>query len=133
MTLQALELDVAQLPASAQELIECIGVQATLCLVEVYGGTRLWIPEHYDPAHELVTLLGIVRTKALINGYALSHLMIPRCAAALRLARDATIRSRYAAGATARTLAREYSLTETRVYQIASATVQVNTSQQSLF
>lgn len=127
------ELDFDYLPTSVRELIEVIGVPAALSLVDAYGGTRLWVPERYDLSHPLVNHIGPVAMQALIGRYALDHLMIPRCAVALRASRDAALRARYHAGETARTLAREYSLTETRVYQIAATSITINPAQQTLF
>ena len=126
-------LDLAQLPDSVRELTECIGLHGALAIVERYGGTRVWIPAKYDPEHSLVTVIGAVAAKALVGRYALGHLMIPRCAAAMRAARDEALRARYHAGETARTLAREFCLTEIRIYQIAAAAPAIRSTQQTLF
>ena len=126
-------LDLTQLPDSMRELTECIGLSHALALVERYGGTRVWIPAKYDPEHSLVTVIGATAAKALIGRYALGQIMIPRCAVAMRAARDEALRARYRAGATARTLAREFRLTEIRIYQIANSMPAVNSTQQTLF
>ncbi|MBI2801267.1 MAG: hypothetical protein HYX63_13480 [Gammaproteobacteria bacterium] len=126
-------LDLDQLPGSVRELTECIGLNAALALVDAYGGTRVWIPEQYQPQHPLAKVIGVTAAKTLVGRYALDHLMIPKCAAALRSARDQAVRARYDEGETARTLARAYGITETRIYQIVAVRPHVGQTQQSLF
>ena len=49
---------VAAMPASALELVECIGFTAAVELVRAYGGQRVYIPHAPAPSHPLAIAIG---------------------------------------------------------------------------
>ena len=115
----SVEIEARYLPASLQAIVELIGLPATLKLVEVYGGVRLWVPKKFDPDHPLVKLLGHAHAAKLCETYGGDeHFDIPRALAAIRAARNARMRNDRSMGATHRELALRYGLIERQVRNI---------------
>lgn len=107
------------LPGVLQAFSELIGMDATLRIVESYGGIRLHIPKRYDPDHPLAKLIGHANAVRLSEEYGgEEHFDIPRCVAAARAARDAVIRAERANGATHRELALKHRMTERNIRNI---------------
>lgn len=108
------------LPGSLREVATLLGLPTTLKLVEAFGGTRVWIPQDCPPLHPLVRALGRAAADRLCARYGLEFFAVPRAVVALRWLRDRDIRRRYNT-ATAAQLAREYELTERRIWAIVAA------------
>jgi len=108
------------LPASARELAEIIGLPAALRLVEGWGGwSFLYVPKAPGPEHALSRALGHQAALALAAAYGGDYIRsIPRCADAMRLARDRRLLGRRAEGASPAGLALEFGLTERHVWRI---------------
>lgn len=107
------------LPASVRELAGVVGLPAVLRLVERWGGvTRLYVPQTLDEGHDLAQLLGLTPARALAREYGGDYVTVPRCAAALRLARDRALLRRRAEGVAPRRLALVFNLTERHVWRI---------------
>lgn len=64
-------------PASLIEVAEVIGVKATLHLVEAFGGTTLYVPEHLDPSHRLAQAIGFNAAEQLVSMYRLEKIEVP--------------------------------------------------------
>ena len=107
------------LPPVARDLAETIGLDATLALVERWGGTPLWVRP--EPWPELVTVIGQEAAGKLCYAYALCRLDIPRCVRSVRACRDRAILAASAAGATGSDLARAYGLTRRQITKIRRA------------
>lgn len=118
MTLATAHLD--DLPASARDLAGLIGLPATLRLVEGWGGVmRLYVPKDLAADHELARALGLEAARALVGVYGGDYLpSVPRCADALRQARNRALLRRRAEGASPAVLALEFGLTERQVWNI---------------
>lgn len=112
-----MDVRIDDLPESLQEMVQVIGLRATIKLMEHFGGVRIWVPSEIPPDHELRRHLGDAADK-LASYYALESVAVPRGVTALRRIRDQQIRARYAAGQTAPALAREYGMTERRIWYI---------------
>ncbi len=116
------KISIEDLPPIAQELVHLIGLEATMKIVEHWGGIGLYFPlkwtSEHPTLHTLVQLIGHDKTRLLWEQFMNDEIQIPMCKAALRAVRDGQIRERRAAGTTIATLARENKMTETRVYQI---------------
>jgi hypothetical protein len=130
------EVRLEDLPASARELVQAVGLQATLEIVERWGGVGLWIPVDLKPdgapTRRLADAIGARAAKRLHAVYRGSLIAVPKCDRALRVLRDEEIRTRRAEGITVPSLAREYRLTERQIYNIAAAEA-VNDGQADLF
>lgn len=120
------------LPGSLADIIDTIGLDATLTLVENLGGTRLYIPEQLPDSHFLARLLGHRAAHALAATFPGDAFDLPRCQQALRHARDQLIRQSRAGGASIRSLALNHGLTERQIYVILAAGEQEASPQQSL-
>ena len=113
---------LANLPASVRALIDVIGLQAAITLVQVYGGTILKLPTRARPGGQtrerLALLIGAAAADALIAAYPGEALAMARCLAALRDRRDREIIAAYDAGARVADLARGHRLTERQIRTI---------------
>lgn len=112
-----MDVRIEDLPPSLQEIVEVIGLAATVKLVEHWGGVRLWVPSDVSADHQLRRRLGPAADK-LARHFGLELLTVPRAVVALRRIRNDQIRARKAAGETAARLAREFCLTERQVWYI---------------
>lgn len=122
-------------PASLTEIIEVIGDQATLKLVERFGGTtqRIPAPCNVTAEHELAVCIGLENLKALVGKLGGGRwLYIARCAKGLRERRNREIVLAYDRGVKVADLAREYSLSDRRIWEILGTTV-LDDGQGSLF
>lgn len=129
-----MKLTLADLPESLHQVVELIGLAATLRLVEHYGGLiKLYVPLEIDPDHHLARNLGVASARKLAVYYGGDELRnIPRCVNGLRRIRDSDIRSRRHEGAAR--LALEFGLTERQVWTILSeADDDVHDRQSALF
>lgn len=113
------------LPPRARELVDVIGLAATLALIERWGGTRVYIPAKITDGHPLARHLGRRAATALARHMAGESPEIPRAAQAVRAALYRQIYREYTCPApaqrkTAAQLAREHGCTERWIYEIVS-------------
>ncbi|WP_213881587.1 Mor transcription activator family protein [Pseudomonas sp. dw_358] len=71
------QIDISQLPASLQTLIECIGLENAYCMTRRYGGRPKYIPKHVRRT-SLSQWLPIEALAELIRRYAGTALEIPK-------------------------------------------------------
>lgn len=127
-------VEIARLPAMARELAEAVGLPAAVRLVEALGGTTYPIPKRETKRGELryAYLAGLVGADAadkLVRRYGGTELYVPRCADALRHARDTAICREYdrliadmSGNAAVQRLARAHSLSDRRIFGILKGT-----------
>ena len=127
-----IDIDVDDLPGILQDLVELVGLQVTLTLVEHYGGVRLYVPVKYDPEHVLAKQIGHQAALKLIEMYRGDRFDIPRAEKAMRAVRDWKIREQYWGGKSQRQLAREYGLTDRQIRNILAG-IEEEDLQESLF
>lgn len=116
-------------PASLREVEECIGLAATLKLVEAYGGGTCYIPTTPSPELQLVQVLGEQATALLIERYGAGTFDVPALAAVRR-------KKLLISGAvgTAREVARKFAVTERWVRHVrASERDKVDSRQLDIF
>lgn len=102
---------MTDLPETALELIELIGLADTLALVEWRPGRVVYIAERPLADHEIVQVIGLEKARILAKHYGHDRLTIPMCKAALRAKRDAEIyRLHYDHGKSIDQLAGEHGL-----------------------
>ena len=106
------------LPASLRELRDLIGINATLKLVESWGGIHLKVPGHYRDDHHLVRIIGQAATVKLVQHYGATPLYIPRAARLVQALRNIEIAERYDNNVSAERLAREYGISERQIWNI---------------
>ena len=56
-------------PAEIAGLIEMLGLDGALKLIEDHGGTRVWVPKTFDSAGPFAEALGAAAAKALVARY----------------------------------------------------------------
>ena len=112
-------LDTDLLPRVLRDIAALIGLPATMTLVRVYGGTRLYVPKRFDQEHPLTKLLGHESALILIDHYGGDeHFDIPIATAHVRALRNGKIRRDRQMGATHRELARRNTMTERQIRNI---------------
>lgn len=124
MTDLATVIDTTLLPPLLQDFERLIGLAATLDLVRVYGGLRIFIPTpaRAQPDHPIARLIGHANLRALAEVYGgESHFALPKAERAIIALRNAQIARDYATHKTARELAAEHRLTERQIERIVAA------------
>ena len=121
------------LPESLRDIVDLVGVQAAVRLVENFGGlTKLYVPKRVDEDHVLAKKLGLKTARALAEEYGGDEIRnIPRCLASIRAVRNARIRGAFDAGASAASLALRFGLTERQIWNILSAGASASAERQS--
>jgi len=111
-----------ELPATARELVEVIGIDATIDLVKMFGGDDLKIPEVVNGTSRmweiLVETVGPAAAEKLVRRYAGTPIYIPTCRIALISHRDRSIIERFDAGEDFDKLRREHKITRRHLYRI---------------
>lgn len=123
---------VSQLPAKARELVDFLGLPATLLLVKEYGGQTFMIPKGRRALGvariaELGEIIGTEAAQKLCHTYGGEYLSVPACKRALLALRDADMQAHFdamtsrAGGQSARNaanqLAKEFGLNVTTVWR----------------
>ena len=118
-----MRLTLDDLPESLREVVDLIGLTATLKLVEHFGGAiAVYVPRAIEDDHPLTRAVGLVAARKLSSLYGGDCLRnIPRCARGLRRIRDAEIRRRRSpsgGGESPAQLALAFGLTERQIWTI---------------
>ena len=103
--LAELDIDVCELPASLQELVELIGFSATMELVKWRGGTAVHIPHRPGADNAISQRIGLESTQKLARQYKNNMLNITHGVNALRCLRNREIVQSYDDGVSANDLA----------------------------
>jgi len=126
--------ELSSLPATARDMAEVIGLRKTLRLVEALGGTTFPVPKRETKLGELrfnvlADVVGVDAADILVRRYGSTDLYIPRCAEALRRARDTAICREYdrliqtmSGNEAVQRLARTHRLSDRRVFDILKNT-----------
>ena len=123
---------VSQLPAKARELVDFLGLPATLLLVKEYGGQTFMIPKGQRALGvariaELGEVIGTEAAQKLCHTYGGEYLCVPACKRPLQALRDADMQARFdamtskAGGQSARSavnqIAKEFGVNSTTVWR----------------
>lgn len=115
-------MSMDNLPKSIRDIVDLVGLPATMALVRAYGGIYLKVPTgaRADGAvrARLIALMGEDAAAALIRTYGGERVAIARCEAALRDERDSRIIAAYDANTSAATIALRENMTERHVRNI---------------
>lgn len=126
------DLSTNLLPKLLQDFVRLIGLEATMLLVERFGGLRIYIPLHPTPEHHFAQLIGFDNLVKLSGEFGReTHFELPKAQQALLAVRNAKMRSEYGPKSL-RVLAAEYKLTERQVTRIVGADLP-NDAQPALF
>lgn len=127
-----IDLERLDLPESLAEVVDVIGLEQALRLVDAFGGVRVYVPERMTPEHILVRVIGHNSAWQLASHFGGEQLSVPRCVSGLRSVRNAQIRRERQAGASPAQLALRYGMTERQVYSILATSEPEQDPQQSL-
>lgn len=105
------------LPVLLQQFVRLIGIHATMQIVQLRGGVRLYIPETPLPDHFLAKTIGFDNMALLCKHYPKETFVIDKADAALRAVRNHKIYHEYGPKSTSQ-LAREHDLTERQIWVI---------------
>jgi len=101
------------------ELVDLVGVTATLAVVQRWGGIRLYVPSSPPSGHPLVETIGQEAADEIATAFPGERLEVPRASALVRELRDREIRAAYPDVSQAQ-LARHYGLTQRQIRTILS-------------
>ena len=123
-------LPIDHLPPQARELVDLIGLPATMALVAAYRGQPLQVAKGsrvrgQRMIAQLAEKIGRVAANKIVQRYNGTVLRVPKCQAALRAIRDARLQARFDAltyaGVSARSavieLIREFDIVESTVWR----------------
>lgn len=110
---------MAAVNAPLTELVNLIGLPATLRLVEKFGGTTIYVPHQSRvKLHSAVAqVVGTDAVRQLATVWPQAHVVVPRGAAYVRHQRDMAVLADAEKFSVAR-LARKYETTERNIYRI---------------
>lgn len=66
-------------PAELAWLVEEIGVEKSLALIELRAGTRLYVARYFDPKMDLAAQLGAEAARALVRRWGGGEIKVPSC------------------------------------------------------
>ncbi len=125
-----MKLSLAHLPKTARDLVDLIGLPATLTLIEARAGQVLTVPKRKRKAGEdlfeqILDLVGAEAAQKIVSRYGGEYLTVPSCKHAVRAVRDAELQARFdallkegkGARAVANQLAGEYRLDVSTVWR----------------
>lgn len=95
-----MKISLDHLPRTARDLVDLIGLPATLTLIEARGGQVLTIPKRKRKQGEelfeqLVELVGPDAAAKICQRYGGEYLTIPSCKRAAHAVRDAELQARF--------------------------------------
>ena len=116
------EGEVEKLPESARELIEVIGLNATIDLIKDYPGDELKIPTMINGAsrvwEQLVESIGPQDAEKLVARYKGTMLYVPTCRMALLAHRNREIIRRFDAGEPFDAIRRDIKVSRRHMYRL---------------
>lgn len=115
------DLPISALPPSARRLVDLLGYERAMRLVELFGGVQLKVPLGLGEGPIVEALrdaLGPDGATRFMQVFGGELVYVPRCTQQLRDARDLAIQADYAQGLSAVELARQYHLTERRIWTV---------------
>jgi Mor family transcriptional regulator len=109
-----------QLPASMDHFVAAVGASATLSIIRVFGGGRLYIPKpaKLDDSHPLVRLLGSPLATRLSEAMGGEMHDIATATTAAVAVRNREIRTRFQHGTSVRQLAVAFGLSKRTIWHV---------------
>lgn len=101
-------------PAELHYLSDLIGPEATLRLIEAFGGTRLYVPKAPNQGSRLAHAIGLDAARALATAWGRDTMLVP-------IARAWRVRVYRARGDTYAAIARRLGIREDSVWKILRA------------
>lgn len=114
------EVDIADLPPLAQELVRLIGFSATMRLVAEKPGLPTYIPKEAS-YHHVLAVIGMGAFKKLVEEYGGETITVPNCKLALTKLRHRNARKLRAQGYSQTEVAHLTGITPRQVRNIESA------------
>ncbi len=90
-----MQTDLSHLPASAQKLIALIGLPATLCLVDKFGGCIINLYGSDNSLQKMAEVIGQDAAMVLLKFYGNAPFTVPLCHRALKAVRNADIHAEF--------------------------------------
>lgn len=120
----AIPVPIDLLPPLLQDFERLVGLKATMAMVRVYGGLRVYFPtvDRAQADHPYAALIGLDNLLKLSQEYGgQQHFQLPKAERALLAVRNARIAADYGSDKTAREIAAEHGLTEGQVVRIVAS------------
>lgn len=113
---------IEQLPATARQLVEIIGLDATIELVKAEGGNELRIPDVVGGASRmwarLQEIIGDEAATSLVERCRHTGVYVPMCVAALRAERNRDILARFDRGEDFDSIRRRYKVSRSYLFRL---------------
>lgn len=86
-------VELSHLPKTMRRLADDIGLEATVKLIRVYRGQKLYVPDRVKESHALYQLLGEEDFSKLVFAHAGCFLVIPSCVKIFKVHRNIQIKA----------------------------------------
>ncbi|MFI3218366.1 MAG: helix-turn-helix domain-containing protein [Methylococcales bacterium] len=121
------------LPKRTAELVQVVGFDAAMALVNQFGGTHLNIPKKARLNHKLCSVIGLVSLEKLCAYYGGTPLEIDLCANIISQQKKLLIMMDVKAGVSNAVVARKFNTTERNVRRIKQKSKEVYYSNVDIF
>lgn len=115
------------LPKTARELVDAIGLEATIDLVKMFGGDELTMPGLVDGESRtwelLVECIGREAAARLVERFRGTTVYVPMCRAALRAERNREIIASYDGGEPFDSIRRRHRLSRSYLFRLLKKSV----------
>ena len=121
---QSFDVSIDLLLQLLQEFERLVGLQATMALLQKWGGPRVYFltPERATEEHPYAVVIGIDALLKLAKEYeGLPHFQLLKAKRALQAVCNARIAAEYSTNKTVQEIAAEYGLTEGQVARIVAS------------
>lgn len=129
------DIHIDDLPETIQSLVDLIGIDATMRIVEERGGIRLYVPKVADLDHPIAAWIGMDAFEALVGMYGGEEIDVARCEIAMQSVKRRQILVDLQSNSIA-FVARKHKYTERGVRKLlrrAEANGDIETNQMDLF
>lgn len=120
---RAMQQAASELPRLAQELMEVMGEEPAMQLINAMGGLYLCVPgwplKRVSSRFEaLEKIVGTEAARKFAERWGNVEIQVPKCAAAMRMLRNRDITRRYEAGEPVQDICRRYDVSERHFWKL---------------
>lgn len=112
------QIDPGLLSPTLQEICEVVGIDATMAIVDRWGGDRLIVPVRLHLFHPLVEVIGLDQANRLSFAFGGSVLTIGRATTAKNALRDQALLKDRLSGTPIKELVKRYQINRSWVFKI---------------
>ena len=135
MTISAKFINKAHLPAAMAELLDTIGDQEGLALLEKWQGVDIYVPSKWEGVenHQIKEVIGEMAFQKLVDYYSGERIYLPKMDAVIKQLKYHAVAQLHDAGVSHRDIAMKTGYTKRWVIEVIHKINAQNNNQSSLF